>query len=448
MASGRDINWSEGQFIQPHHFQQAFLQLEGSLGGVIRDYQPHGYGISHLKISDGDCENYVINVLELDCRLSDGTRLQFPQNAVIESRSFKEEIDTYQGRVEVFLALPLITELEPNCLRFNQTPMGGIKYRYITKMVEVNDVNSGSNPQQVEIRLLNPKLLLSGESTYGYECIKIAEVERSAKYGSTPKVRKEYVAPTINVNASPFLQHIMRETGNRLLAKNRILRSYWKNKDTATLMKARDALKVQAIAAATHAFMQFTSMDRIHPFMVYLKMAEIVGMLSIYTDNDAHLEVPVYDHDNLGDCFAKVEQSIIRLLALLEEASFESRVFEPKDGMLVCPIEDSWFDDQYDFYICFESKQDEAEVNRQVFGLKISPESHMALLNQRRIRGMDTEGPLHHLPALPTSPNHHYYKISKQHPLFEKLRESPVLAIWGPFQFSELTTLYVVERSA
>lgn len=121
-------------------------------------------------------------------------------------------------------------------------------------------------------------------------------------------------------------------------------------------MKARDALKVQAIAAATNAFMQFTSMSRIHPFPVYLKMVEVVGMLSIYSDNDAHVEVPTYDHDHLGDCFAKVEQCIIKLLAMLEEASFESRVFEPKDGMLVCPMETSWFDEKYDLYICLNPK--------------------------------------------------------------------------------------------
>ncbi len=448
MVSGRDISWSEGQFIQPHHFQQAALHAEGHLGDLIRDYQPHGYGVAHISIADGDCENYVLHILELECRLTDGTRIRFPENAVIESRSFKDIIDTYQGRVEVFLGLPIITELEPNCLRFNQTPMGGIKYRYVTKVIEANDVNSGSNPQQLEVKLFNPKILFSGESTYGYEAVKIAEVERSAKYGSTPKIRKEFVPPTITLSSSPLLLNVMRETGNRLLAKNRILRSYWKHKNTATLMKARDALKVQAIAAATNAFMQFSSIDRIHPFTIYLKMAEIIGMLSIYSENDAHVEVPTYDHDNLGECFSKAESCIVKLLAMLEEASFESRVFEPKDGMLACPIEMAWFDEKYELYICFESKQDEAEVTRQVYGLKISPESHMALLNQRRIRGMDTEGPIHHLPALPASPHHHYYRVSKQHPLFEKLRENPILSIWGPFQFSELTTLFIVERSS
>lgn len=446
MVSGQDINWYEGQFIQPHHFQQAFLLGEERQYYQLRDYLPFFPGVSHVEISEGDCENYALNVVALDCRLPDGTRITFPGNSVIESRSFKDHIDEHQGRLDVLIALPMITEMEPNCLRFNQTPMGGVKYRYVSKMVEVNDVVSGSNPQQVEVKLLNPKILFSDESTYGYDCIKIAQVERSAKYGSTPKLKREFVPPTIALQSSPFLLHIMRETANRLVAKNRILRAYWKNRNTAAMMKARDALKVQSVAAATNGFVQLTSADRIHPFPVYVKMAEIIGTLSIYTDSDDHVELPPYDHNDLGACFQKAEQCIVHLLAMLEEQTFESRVFEPKDNMLLCPMEAQWFEERFEHYICFESKLEETEVTRLAQALKVAPENLMERLNQRRIRGMDLSGPAHHLGALPSSPSHHYFKISRQHALFPKLIEAPMLAIWGNFEFSELTTLYIVEK--
>lgn len=448
MASGKDISWSEGQFVQPHHFQQSFLHQEGLFEHLIKDYLPHAVGVSHLKVSEGDLENYVFNAVELDCRMGDGTRVRFPENAIVESRSFKDFIDEQHGMVEVFVALPLVTEMEPNCLRFNQNPMGGVKYRYVTKMVEVTDLVSGSNPQQVEIKLLNPRILFSGESAYGYDTLKIAEIERSAKYGSTPKLKKGFVPPTIAVSSSPFLAEVFRETGNRLMAKNRIFRSYWKNQNTATLMKARDAFKVQAVASASYGFAQLSSVDRLHPFHLYCKMAEIIGALSLYSDRDQEIEIPNYDHNALGTCFARAEKAIIHLLAMLEEASFESRVFEPKDSMLICPMDSAWFDEKYEHYICFEAKLDESAVNASVMALKVSPESHMALLNQRRIRGMDLEGPVHHVSALPSSPNHHYFRISHQHPLYQKLKQNPVLAIWGQHEFSELTTLYIVEKKS
>ncbi|MCB1049741.1 MAG: type VI secretion system baseplate subunit TssK [Acidobacteria bacterium] len=441
----RDINWSEGQFIQPHHFQQMGLFNDAQLASLIRHYVPHFHGISQLKTSESDCENYSFRILEMDLRLNDGTRLQFPENCVIEPRDFKEFMDAQQGRIEVFIALPLITDMEPNCLRFNQTPMGGVKYRYISKMVESNDLVSGSNPQQIEVKLYNPRILFSGESQYGYTCLKIAELERSAKYGSTPKIRAEYIPPTISLRASPRLMHIFRETGNRLLAKNRLLRAYWRNKNTAAMMKTRDALKVQALAVATNGFMQFGSSELIHPYPVYCKMAELIGMLSLYTDQDNMTEIPSYDHNNLGECFSRAEACIIHLLATLEEQSFESRVFESRDQLLVCQMEPKWFENR-DFYICFESKVEEAEVVRAVMGLKVSPLSHIEILNQRRIRGMDLEGPAHHLANVPGSPHHHYFKIATQHALYEKLKENPVLAIWGSYEFSEITTLYIVDR--
>lgn len=441
----KDINWSEGQFIQPHHFQQAALHQEAQLAGLIQHYIPHFQGVAHLKISDSDCENYSLRILELDARLSDGTRVRFPGPSVLEPRDFKEFIDAQQGRLEVFLAVPLLTELEPNCLRFNQTPMGGVRYRYVSRMVESTDLVTGANPQQIEVKLLNARLLFSGESQYGYACLKIAELERSARYGSTPKLRSEYVPPTIALRSSPKLMHIFRETGNRLLAKNRILRSYWRNKNTAAMMKTRDALKVQALAFATNAFMQFGGCELIHPYPVFVRMAEMIGMLSLYTEQDAMIEFPAYDHNNLGECFSRAEACIVHLLSMLEDQSFESRVFESRENLLVCQMEAKWFDGR-EFYICFESKADEAEVVRAVSALKVSPLSHIELLNQRRIRGMDLEGPVHHLTAVPGSPHHHYFRIAPQHALFEKLKENPVVCIWGTYDFSEITTLYILER--
>ena len=442
----KDINWTEGLFVQPHHFQQAFLRIENQIGISIPDYIPHYTGVSHLKISESGCENYDLNIEEIECRFLDGTRVSFPGNALIESRPFKDLLDENRGRLPVYLGLPQFTEQEPNCLRFDQSALGGVKYRYTSKIEKVNDFVSGANAQDVEVKFLNPKILFEGESTFGYEVIPIAVVERSGQFGSVPELAGDYVPPCIAVNASPLLQQIMRETGNRLIAKNRSLRSYWKSKDTATLMKAQDAFKVQTLAMATNSFQQFTSTKRIHPFHIYMKMAEIVGMLSIYCEDDRFVEVPVYDHNDLGTCFLKAQECLNKLLALLEEITYEARVFEIGTETLDVIWDPRWFEDKYEQYICFEARLDESEVGQRVTGLKVAPQNIIPVLNQRRIRGMSLEGPVHHLTHLPTSPHHHYFKVPRQHTLYGKLKENPTLSIWGNHQFAEVVTLYIVEK--
>jgi len=436
-------------FIQPHHFQQGFLCLEEQLGALVSDYVPHYTGVSVLSIWEGDCENFNFKINQVECRFPGGTLVRYPGNATVASRKFKEFLDANRGRIEVFLALPSLIEENANCLRFDEQGLGGKKYRYTSRMEKVGDIVAGGNVREIEVKELNPKILFTGEKTFGYETVRIAAIERAAKagaQGSVATLDKDDIPPCIDVQGSPRLQHIMREIANRLISKNRTLRKYWKSKDTAAAMKTRDTFKVQTLAVATNAFTQLATVKKLHPFTLYGKIAETIGMLSIYCENDEYVEVPAYDHENLTACFARVHTNMIKLLSLLEDVSFESRVFAIGDDMLVCTLDEAWFDERYELFICFESQAGEAEVEQKVSGLKTAPDKLIPILNQRRIRGMQLDGPLHHIPSLPTSPHHHYYKLPRDTTYFPKLRETPTLGIWGPTQFAELVTFYAVER--
>jgi len=444
---GNNINWHEGQFIHPHHFQQAFMSLEESIASVVHDYIPHAHGVRHLAYSESDCENASFLISELDCRFPSGARVVFPGNAVIEARSFAEALDANKGFVEVFLGLPVFSSEEPNTLRLDDTPLGGQKYRYRSRMVSVHDASDGGNPREVEVKSYNPRILFSGESTFGYETIRIAAVSRSGQFGAVPKPDREHVPHCINVEASPFLTDIMREIGNRLIAKNRSLRSYWKSKDTAAMMKARDGFKVQTLAVATNQFALLAQTRPLHPFALYARIAEIIGQLSIYCTDDQLVRVPAYDHDQLGPAFKTVHDNLVQLLSLLEEQTYSSRVFEISGELLICPMEPAWLDERNELFICFEAPIDEAEVGKRVAGLKVASENVIPILNKRRIRGMAVEGPTHHRTHLPTSPNHHYFRIPRDERYFPKLVDYPKLAIWGEHGFAELVTLFVVERN-
>lgn len=450
MAKGLDVNWCEGQFILPHHFQQNQLFAAQAQADLLRDFQPHYFGFGHLKVADGDCENYVFRVAEFDCRMPDGTRLTFPGNCEVGAREFKEALDAQGGELEVYLGLPSATELEPNCLRFNEQPLGGMRYRHLTRMVEVQDYHTGKNPQQVEAKLYNPKIIFQGEPQFGYDCLKIAVLERSAKYGSTPKIRHEAPPPLTNIRASSYLTDILRETTNRLLAKNRQLRAFWNNIGTSAFQKFKEALKVQSIAQSAAAFRQFNSVDRLHPFVVYLKMVELIGMLSIYSFDDRIVDPPEYDHNNAAMCFKKAEHYIIELLALLEESSYESRVFKDEGGILTCAMDASWLDPKYEIYIGFESVMPEAELVAKVNELKVAPHDQIEMLNMRRLRGMHLEGPRQHVDGLPKTSELHLYHLSRNHPLFNRLKDQdqPILAISGDYHMSKLTTLYVLQPNA
>ncbi|MDJ0838416.1 MAG: type VI secretion system baseplate subunit TssK [Acidobacteriota bacterium] len=444
--AAKNIAWTEGQFIHPHHFQQGFLEMQEQVESLIGDFLPHAYGIAHLDFSESDCENETFLINQIDCRFPSGARLTYPGNAQIASREFGEQLNQQKGYLIVYLGLPKLHTEEANCKRYNKEARGGHRYRYISRAESVYDMAEGGTPREIEIQQYNAKILFESESTFGYEVIPIAAVSRSGQFGAVPKPDRDFIPPCIKVDASPMLLRIMRELGNRLDSKNRALREYWKTKTAARSAKAIDGFKIQSVAVAANSFSQLASTRRLHPFVLYTRIAEIIGMLSLETDRDDLVEVPQYDHDALGKCFKKAHANLDAILALLEDKDHESRVFELSGDMLVCDMEKDWFQERYDAYICFETEMHEEDVKTRVLGLKVASENVIPILNKRRIRGMDLGDPARYIPNLPPKPNHHYFKLPRDRTYYPKLVEHPILAIWGEHGFADLVTLYLVER--
>ena len=52
MSWDSKVLWTEGLFLQPHHFQQADRYTEALVSGLARRIRPYGWGVSALEIDD------------------------------------------------------------------------------------------------------------------------------------------------------------------------------------------------------------------------------------------------------------------------------------------------------------------------------------------------------------------------------------------------------------
>ena len=61
MSWDSKVLWTEGLFVQPHHFQQADRYAEALVGGLARRLRPYAWGVSTLDIDfdDGDAVQKV-----------------------------------------------------------------------------------------------------------------------------------------------------------------------------------------------------------------------------------------------------------------------------------------------------------------------------------------------------------------------------------------------------
>ena len=52
MSWDNKVLWTEGLFLQPHHFQQADRYTESLIAGIARRTLPYSWGFSSLEIDE------------------------------------------------------------------------------------------------------------------------------------------------------------------------------------------------------------------------------------------------------------------------------------------------------------------------------------------------------------------------------------------------------------
>ena len=80
MSWDSKVLWTEGLFLQPHHFQQADRYAEALVGGLARRVAPYAWGVSALEI---DAEVLKVGQFAIkSCAglTQDGTVFRVPQS--------------------------------------------------------------------------------------------------------------------------------------------------------------------------------------------------------------------------------------------------------------------------------------------------------------------------------------------------------------------------------
>src|SRR5581483_6807828 len=186
--TARAVHWHEGMFIRPHHFQAAqrhALHL-GRRGGKWDVH--HNWGLRDVALDTEALANYRCVVRGLSARLRDGTAVVIPEDGELAPVDLKGALEEAPA-VTAFLAVPVV-----NLSKANVSGDGaGDGARYRVDAQELEDENSGVNPQPVLVRLLNVRLLLSTDDHTGYEVLPVARFVKSSQAGARPQLDVTYI---------------------------------------------------------------------------------------------------------------------------------------------------------------------------------------------------------------------------------------------------------------
>jgi type VI secretion system protein ImpJ len=347
----RAVHWHEGMFLRPHHFQtaQRYIQYLSSLG---EKWDLHyNWGLRSIELDLDALSNFRFVVRDLKVRLRDGTLVSIPEDGVLPNLDLKDAFEKGNS-FQVFLGVPVLNLGKAN-VSGGPAADGA---RFVLDAQELEDENTGVNPQPIQVRLLNLKLLLSTQDHGGYEVIPLASIRRSDRAEATPELDVSYIPPLLACDAwKPLQAGILEAIYDRIGKKLELLAGMVANRgitfDSTTQGDPMIFNQLRMVNEAFHLLgIQFFAQG-IHPLHAYLELNRLVGQLSIIHPDRRRPKLPDYDHDDLGKCFYRAKQELDMLLDIVEEPKYKEVPFVGAGLRMQVPLEPAWLESIWQMYV-------------------------------------------------------------------------------------------------
>jgi type VI secretion system protein ImpJ len=344
-------------FLRPHHFQTAQRHWMHLAHQSEKWDQHYNWGLRALQLDLDALANYRLVVRTLKARLRDGTLVSIPEDGVLPVLDLKGAFER-DTTITVFLAVPLLNLGKANAPSNGAVTNEGV--RFLLDYQELEDENTGLNPQSIQVQLLNLTLLLSTQSQAGYEVVPIARIEKAPNAEATPQLDLTYIPPVIACDAwtpleAEILQTVYDRIGKKieLLAQQVVSRGITFDSQAQGDPQIFNQLRIANEAYAVLGILFFA--QGVHPLTAYLELCRVAGQLAILDDIRRPRELPKYDHDDLGGCFYRVKQYIDMLLDKVIEPEYKERPFIGSGLMMRVTLDSAWLESTWQMFVGVQS---------------------------------------------------------------------------------------------
>jgi type VI secretion system protein ImpJ len=362
--SARAVHWHEGMFLQPHQFQAEHRYFAAHSHRSLSWPVHHSWGLRSIGIDADALANSRFVVRELRALMRDGTPVAAPDDGVLPALELKGLFEPGQP-LTVFLAMPVLNLGKSNVAE--DAPDPNARYQLDTQ--ELEDENTGVNPQPVRVRRPNMRLLISGEDQTGFTTIPIVRLVKSALANAPPEVDASYIPPVLACDAWPALHaDILQSLFDRIGRKRERLAAALASRGGAfTTNDAADAVAASHLRELNESYavlsvLAFT--PGVPPLAAYTELCRLVGQLAIFDRTGRWPAIPLYDHDDLGGCFYRVKGYLDTLLDILPEPEYKERPFVGVGLRMQVAVEPTWLDPAWGLFLGVRSEMDPDEAVR------------------------------------------------------------------------------------
>lgn len=428
------VIWSQGIFLQPHHFQQEARFVESLIDARVRAAQPYGWGFSDLVLDEAQFALGRVALLRARGVLPDGTPFAIPDSDALPA-PFEVPPDL-QGEL-VVLAAPRardgVTEVDFGDGRADSMA------RYAVVDHDLRDhTNATDDPEPVQTGALRLKLIRQRDSGDAYAVLGIARVVERRSDGQVV-LDRSYIAPQTRIEASGQLSTTAALLHGLIQQRARVLAAGMGQLGHG-VSEVADFLTLQVLNRTEPRWRQFAAAPSVHPWPFFIACLELAGELATFSSTRLPPEYPLYLHDDPQHCFAPVIQDLRELLsAVIQRHAVPIDLVDRSHGVRTAVIADTDLLRTAGFVLAVRSQLPMEQV-RQRFPsqCKLGPVDRIKELVNLQLPGIA----LRSLPVAPRQlPYHagsHYFELDRQGELWKQLEQGGNLALFVAGDFPGL----------
>lgn len=417
------VQWIEGMFLTPQHFQQQERYLEQHACLLFRLGADCTWGFSELRLDNQLAKLGKIGLLAASGVLPDMTPFDMPY---AQTLPVPVTVSPESCNVFVYLALPLRrTDIA-------ETSQEASTSRYRSTQLDVMDTASGDgNDYRIDVCDSNFRLVAGSEDLAGYACIPVARI-LEVREDKSLSLDQHFIAPCLDINVSELLRGFVAELAGMLQQRADMLAARTSDGHKPGTAEFIDYLMLLVINRYTPILEHYSSQRRWQPQACHALLLQLAGELSTFGSRSRRPpQFPAYRHHALQETFTPLISNLRQSLsAVIEQAALALPFALHSYGIRVATIVDRSLLETAQFFIAVKADMPPERICERFVGVaKLAPVEHIRQLVNHQLPGIK----LHALQTVPRQIPWHadfsYFAVERCSELWPALQNSGGFAL-------------------
>ncbi len=446
MSMSNKVIWSEGMLLQPHHFQQQERYFENLIYRTSLDINPYHWGFSNLKIETEYLKMGKFSILECSGIFPDGTAFHCAEG---ENKPSAIEITNNIKDALIYLSLPHKSHNSQE-ISFSNAKQSD---RYRVSSLEINDTiakeeSYSAQTSTIQTAKLHLQLIVAKcrpKHFTNLALVKIKEITSDQHI----VLDDEFIPPCLNVYASSNLRKITTVLYETIKKRCTTLSEQILAKQ---INSSRELIQLNLLLVLSRyksLLFNIINNQSKHPEQLYCILIQLFSELSVLVHHTISSEtITAYEHNALHKTFSKINAEIEHLLSInLSHHAKSITLNLDKQGIWIGKILNNITFKKSKFILSISASSPIDKIKHEFpKQIKVGSHEQIRFLVSRALPGIDLQLLANCPNDLPYSKNCIYYLLKQDHPYWETIEKSGLIALHISNRTSGLNLkLWVVE---